>query len=239
MSRLHRRKPVLPALLLTVTFSDNLYAEVDLLPDYLSGGVSYNTEAHEAAYVETGWQLNPDWRISARLEQGEYSGKHNVSLVTFAESFEHSSIGLFAERRLPFISGLTAVAGVIHSDKSSSWVSAPQNNVVYEINGRYYSGLNLGQPEATVKYEPLTPYAGLAWSSLRPGQKGWGVSIEVGALFNPDPEVTIKSENPSGLELLNADLQSDVNEYVEQLRDENEFFSEVSPRAGIAAVYQF
>ena len=235
----------LPLLLLIAACSEHLYAAGgDFIPDYVGGGASYNEEAHEAAYVETGWQVNPDWQISARFEQGSYNGKHTVSLVEFNESFEHNSFGLFVERRIPFIRGLKAIAGVVHSDKTSSWVSAPQSGAVYEINGIYYSGLNLGQPQATVSYEPVTPYAGLAWSSLNPGKRGWGVSIEVGALFNSDPEVTIKADNTVGLSaasaaLLDAGLLNDVNEYVEQLRNENEFFSEVSPRASVSVVYQF
>ena len=226
-------------LLLAVLRCSSALADSRWQPDYVSGGFSHTADAREGVIIEAGWKISDDWRFKTRLERGFYSREQTISLVEFSESFKRNSIGLFAERKMSFAPDFSLALGVVHFDKASSWVANPKTTAVYQLNDRYYSGLNLGKPEATVSYRDLVPYLGVSWSSLGTDEAGWGLSADIGVLFNLDPTLKIKSDNPSGLPLLNADLQHEADQYVERLRRDDEFLKDVSPRVGIAAIYQF
>lgn len=225
--------------LIPLLYGGFLHAAPAWQPSSIGGGISYTDDAHDALNIEVGWQFNSNWRIKVQLEQGLYSREHAVSLVSFAESFERKSFGVFAQRNLVSFPRVSLSAGLVHFDKASTWIASPERSAVYHLNGRSYSGLNLGRPEATVSYRTLIPYFGVSWSSLPPNKKGWGISANAGVMFNLDPELMIKSNNPSGLAYLNADLQHEADKYVERLKSEDEFLNNVAPRVGMAVIYQF
>ncbi len=225
--------------LLSVLGCNGALADNRWRPDYVSGGFSHTADAREGVSIEAGWQVSNDWRFKTRLERGFYSRERTISLVEFSESFERTSIGLFVERKLPFAADFSVTAGFVHFDEASSWIANPTATAVYQLNSRYYSGLNLGEPKATVSYRDVVPYLGLSWSNLRSGKTGWGVGADVGFFFNLDPALRIKSDNPSNLPLLNADLQYEADRYVERLRADDDFLKDVAPRVGITAIYQF
>ncbi|MGB1012251.1 MAG: hypothetical protein ACPGVP_21225 [Thiolinea sp.] len=213
--------------------------QADWQPDYVGAGATYTADAKNGLGVKLGWQLNADWDFTARLEHGVYERKHTVNLVEFDESFARTSVGVFAERLVPGTSGLRFVGGLLHFDKASEWAANPNVSAIYQLNGRYYSGLNLGNPKATIGYRPLIPFVGLSWTSGSPQQKGWALNVDAGVMFSLDPELAISSDNPSDLEFLNDDLQYEADTYVERLKTEGDFLESAAPRIGISAIYRF
>ncbi len=223
----------------TSVISSNVSADAVWPPIDASVGFSHTADAREGVSLTTGWRFNADWRLKVRFERNFHERAHNVSLVQFNESFKRNSISLLVERDIEAFPALSVAAGVVHFDTGSEWTANPTVSAIYELNNTYYYGSHLGSPEATINYNKLVPYLGLSWSSLRSNQTGWGLVAEAGFMFNLKPTLTLRSENPSDLVSLNADLQYAVDAYIKRLESSGAFLDNVVPRIGVAAIYQF
>lgn len=205
-------------------------------PEAIGIGVGYAKDAHKHIALEANWFANIDWQVRGRLEHGLYNRSHQVGWVEFSEDFERNSIGVFFDRKLT--KGWYLSGGLLHFDQASHWTASPKPDAVYRLNGRYYAGVQLGRPQAEVDYQPLVPYLGIRWTSSLPHSK-WSVDIEAGALFGLDPSLTMYSDNPANLPLLNADLQHEADKYVARLKAKGQFLEHTAPRASITAIYHF
>lgn len=205
-------------------------------PDSIGIGLGYAKDAHENLALEASWFEQADWQVRGRLEHGLYSRTHQIGWVEFAESFERTSLGLFVDRKLA--EGLYLSSGLLHFDQASHWTASPKADAVYKLNGRYYSGVQLGKPQADIDYQPIVPYLGIRWAASLPDPK-WSINVEAGALFGLDPSLTMYSDNPANLPLLNVDLQFEADKYVARLKSNGEFLERTAPRASITATYHF
>lgn len=204
--------------------------------DSIGIGLGYAKDAHENLALEASWFEQADWQVRGRLEHGLYSRTHQIGWVEFAESFERTSLGLFVDRKLA--EGLYLSSGLLHFDQASHWTASPKADAVYKLNGRYYSGVQLGKPQADIDYQPIVPYLGIRWAVSLPDPK-WSINVEAGALFGLDPSLTMYSDNPANLPLLNVDLQFEADKYVARLKSNGEFLERTAPRASITATYHF
>ena len=206
-------------------------------PETVGVGLAYTSDARESVALEAAWQTpQPDWRIRGKLEHGLYKRNQHLGWVAFEESFERNSIGIFIDRQLP--AGLYISGGLLHFDQASQWTASPKADAVYSLNGRYYAGIQLGKPEATISYQPLIPYLGMGWSTPL-SYKDWSVQFEAGALVGLDPKLTMRSNNPANLPFLNADLQYEADRYVDRLKTDKQFLDSTAPHASITAIYHF
>lgn len=222
--------------LMLVCLGQSQLSLATLLPESIGIGLGYAKDAHENIALEASWFEQADWQVRGRLEHGLYSRTHQIGWVEFAESFERNSLGLFVDRKLA--EGLYLSSGLLHFDQASHWVASPRADAVYKLNGRYYAGIQLGKPQADIDYQPIVPYLGIHWAVSLPDPK-WSINAEVGVLFGLDPSLTMYSDNPANLPLLNTDLQFEADKYVARLKSNGEFLERTAPRASITATYHF
>nr|CAA6824842.1 MAG: Unknown protein [uncultured Thiotrichaceae bacterium] len=222
--------------LLSICLSSPTWA--DWQPDTVNFGAGYTADSRHSLALETGWKISPDWQLRTRIEHGLYDRKHSINHVKFDESFKRTSLGLFADKTLEVVPGLFISSGIMHFNQASKWTAHPEAGAIYKLNGRYYAGVNLGQPKAETSYRSLVPYLGLGWRSVADKNR-WSFQAEAGVLFNLDPELRIRSDNPTGLPLLNEDLQFEADQYVDRLKRDKQFLDDTAIRIGISVTYNF
>lgn len=92
--------------------------------------------------------------------------------------------------------------------------------------------------KGTVNFNTFAPYVGLGWSSSNPGEAGWGVSLDLGVMFQGTPDVSeLYVEDPwgSGNDPVVIDFMAGEQQAVQDELDKFEYY----PVASISLNYKF
>jgi hypothetical protein len=102
-----------------------------------------------------------------------------------------------------------------------------------------YSNLpDLAHVKGTVDFNTFAPYVGLGWSSSNPGEAGWGISLDLGVMFQGTPDVSeLYIDDPWGLgkEPAVTDFLADEQQSVQDELDKFQYY----PVASISLNYKF
>ncbi len=87
-------------------------------------------------------------------------------------------------------SGAFRLTGGLYLNGNEVTVDGTYRQDLIPIEYQQYAGLtDLAHVQGTVEFNSLAPYAGLGWSSNHE-DKGWGVSFDLGILFQGAPQVS-------------------------------------------------
>ena len=90
--------------------------------------------------------------------------------------------------------------------------------VGYLINGRAYTGAEIGSLSTEIGFSALAPYLGLGWGNAVGDGNRFGLVLDVGVLFQGPPKVHLKASGELAAdETLQSDLQSEEASLQEML----------------------
>lgn len=88
-----------------------------------------------------------------------------------------------------------------------------------EIGGTTYTPGEIGTLSGEVGFEKSVPYAGIGWGNAARG-RGLGFSLEIGAMFQGSPEVSLRGDGGlAGDPAFEDDLRREEEEAEEDLED--------------------
>lgn len=124
--------------------------------------------------------------------------------------------------------GFRLTGGLVYNATDVTGRSLPPASGSYDIGGVLVPAAILGTLDADVEFDPIVPYAGLGWGRAPGSGSGFGVTLDLGVMFQGEGEVTLTPRIPAGsplndplarqaLQILidreERDLQEDVNDY--------------------------
>lgn len=109
--------------------------------------------------------------------------------------------------------------------------SKPEIDV--EIGDTTYPGVRAGTIDGNVDFRTVAPYLGLGWGPSP--EKRWGVTFDVGVLFQGSPKVDLTA---SGAISLLPGFQEDLAQEEQKVQDELEGF-QYYPIIGLGVYYRF
>lgn len=124
--------------------------------------------------------------------------------------------------------GFRLTGGLVYNGTDVTGHSLPPASGSYDIGGVPVPVSILGTLDADVEFDPIVPYAGLGWGRAPGSGSGFGVTLDLGVMFQGEGEVTLTPRIPAGsplndplarqalqvlLDREEQDLQEDVNDY--------------------------
>lgn len=118
--------------------------------------------------------------------------------------------------------------GLVYNSTEITGSSVAPASGLYEIGGVLVPASLLGTLDAKVDFDPVVPYAGLGWGRAPGSGSGFGLTLDLGVLFQGRGEVTLTPVIPAGsplneplarqalqilIEREEQELQTDVNDY--------------------------
>lgn len=124
--------------------------------------------------------------------------------------------------------GFRLTGGLVFNNTEVTGSSLPPASGFYDIGGVPVPVEILGTLDGKVDFDPIVPYAGLGWGRAPGSGSGFGVTLDLGVIFQGEGEVTLTPIIPAGSPLNNPvarealqilidreerDLQNDVADY--------------------------
>lgn len=169
---------------------------------------------------------------------GQIQGRLGVHGYNYSERREASDIEYDGEASLrtanafvdwhPGGRGFRLTGGLVFNNTEVTGSSLPPASGFYDIGGVPVPAALLGTLDAKVDFDPIVPYAGLGWGRAPGSGSGFGVTLDLGVIFQGEGEITLTPVIPAGSPLNNPvarealqilidreerELQDDVDDY--------------------------
>jgi hypothetical protein len=153
--------------------------------------------------------------LNARIGFGLFSYSKNLSTssANYDATLKLENFDLLADY-FPFAnSGFRVTGGaVLNYNKVDATARANSGNV-YTFNGNSYTSSQAGTINGRVDYRKVAPYIGLGWGNALSKDSNWGVTADVGLMYQGSPSASLSSSgctaSASVCSSLNSDLQQE------------------------------
>ena len=185
-----------------------------------------------------------DWSLSGKLStlglsmevgrpiSGNLSGRLSANLFSYDDTITESGIdydvsldlksaGLLFDWHPGSSAFRLTVGGYINGN--SAGLTAKSISGTFNINGTNYTATDVGSLTGSVDYGSTAPYLGIGWGNAGRGSKGWGMSWDLGVLYQGAPDVGLDVTCAPTLSAAQCTtLTNDVNAESQALRTEIE-----------------
>lgn len=162
--------------------------------------------------VEGTFGLSERFNLRVGANNYSYSMDETASGIQYDADLDLKSAALLLDWH-PFAGTFRLSAGLMHNKNALHLLATPTSDQT--IGGNTYTPADIGTLSGDVTFKKSVPYAGLGWgNAARPGR--FGVSFEIGALFQGKPDVTLRA---SGGAVSQLDLRAEEQEAEADLED--------------------
>jgi hypothetical protein len=122
----------------------------------------------------------------------------------------------------PFQGSFRTSAGLMYNNNKVSLGGQPTGGN-YIINGTSYSSTQVGSLQGDMSFNKVAPYIGIGWGNPAARGKGWGMTSDIGVLFQGNPKTSLVAtctpSTPSCTQLQNdaaaenTKLQNDLRNF--------------------------
>ena len=117
--------------------------------------------------------------------------------------------------------------GAVFNGNEVEGESLPPASGFYEIGDVQVPAALLGRLEGRVEWDSVAPYAGLGFGNPLGGDGGWSFGLDLGVIFQGEPQVTLTPvfapgsplDNPVGRALLRTQLDAEERNLEEEFAD--------------------
>lgn len=168
--------------------------------------------------VELG--LGSSDKFSTRIGLNSFTRKYNAnsSAVNYDFKLQLQTASLLGDW-YPFAGSFRTSGGVLYNNNKISLNAKPTNGN-YVINGANYTSAQIGTLQATLTFNKVAPYFGIGWGNPVAQDKGWGMTSDLGVLFQGKPKVDMTVTCASSCPQLQTDaaaentkLQNDLSNF--------------------------
>jgi hypothetical protein len=134
--------------------------------------------------------------------------------------------------------GFRLTGGLMFNGNRIDAAGLPNANGSYVINNRRYSASEAGRLDGRIDFRNLAPYLGVGWGKAPQAEKGWGVALDVGAMMQGRPRVSLATSGCTLPQPMCAQLAEDVSVERASLGDKVDNFR-VYPIIRAGVTYRF
>lgn len=157
--------------------------------------------------------------LNARLQVNgfNYNATVNGTDFTTDASLKLFSAGAIADY-YPFAGKFRLSAGMYYNANKITVVGVPTAAGTFTFNGTTYTSASIGSVNSTIDFNKVAPYVGLGWGDSVSDGSPFGVSFELGALYQGTPKTTLTTSNTvaglaADIEAERVKLQNDLNSF--------------------------
>lgn len=178
--------------------------------------------------------ISDDFGLRFNVNGLSYSREEEIDDINYDGELDLMTAGVLVDY-YPFDTSFRLSAGAYYNNNAFSGVAKPSGAVTIEINGVEYSDSDVGQLDAEVTFNKVSPYIGMGWGN-NVTEKGWGFTFDLGVMYHgaPDADLDVTINNP----MLEAQIRDDVEAEKESLLNDIEDFK-FYPVIMLGANYRF
>lgn len=156
--------------------------------------------------VEGTTALSQNINLRVGINNYSYSFDETASNIRYNADVDLQSGGLIFDWH-PFAGTFRLSAGWLYNKNAAHLTTTPTSNVT--IGNNTYTPAQVGTLSGDLKFKKNAPYLGLGWGNAVAKGGPFGVTFEIGALFQGNPAVTLRSSNGA---VSQADLQREAQD---------------------------
>lgn len=160
--------------------------------------------------------FSPSFTARAGINGYNYSADTVQSGIDYHAKLKLNTFSLLGDW-YPFDGAFRATFGLMYNRNEGDLTARP-NNGQFVINGVSYAATDVGTLYSKVTFKKIAPYFGIGWGNPAAAGKGWGMTADVGVLYQGTPQASLTAVCGSGINaLICAQLQSDTQQEQAQL----------------------
>ncbi len=173
--------------------------------------------------------------LNARLGVNylNFSSSETVNEVDYDLDLDFGSVALFLDWH-PFNGIFRLTGGAMFNGNEMELSGRPSSAV--SVGDHRYTASQVGAITGTMEFDGLAPYLGIGWSSVHPQEKGWGIALDLGVLFQGSP--TLASLRADGTARDNPLFQEDLQKEKAKIEDDIDGYR-YYPVVSVMATYKF
>ena len=152
----------------------------------------------------------------------KYTRNATVSSVNYDADAQLRTVSILGDW-YPFAGSFHASAGLMYNDNQAKYDGVPTGGT-YLINGKTFQSTDVTSLSGTLSFDNVSPYLGIGWGNPVAKDKGWGMSTDIGVLFQGSPNTTLAATcsptalpgacpTQADLDAQNAQMQNDLKNY--------------------------
>lgn len=111
----------------------------------------------------------------------------------------------------PWAGKFRATAGAVYNGNKATITAQPTGGGSYVFNGVTYTSSQVGSFAGEMTFNSVAPYLGFGWGNPAAQDKQWGMTMDIGVLFQGSPKVTNTVTCGAGVPALTcSQMQSNV-----------------------------
>jgi FecR protein len=155
--------------------------------------------------------------FGARIGYNAFTYKYNTNLssVNYDLNLKLQSVSILGDW-YPFSGSFRTSAGVVYNNNQANLTGIPGAGG-FTINGVTYTSVSSVQ--STMSFNKVAPYLGIGWGNPVASDKGWGMTSDIGVLFQGSPKTdltiacTAGCPTASDVAAENAKMQNDLKNF--------------------------
>jgi hypothetical protein len=154
--------------------------------------------------------------INIDLNTFSYDTTENENNIDYDFEFDLQTIGLLGNYH-PFGGSFRLTAGMYINNNEFNLTGKPNAGGTFEIGNATYTAAQVGTLTGRVAFDSTAPYVGIGWGN-RP-EKHFGFTLDIGALYQGSPELTLQATGALANPALAADVERERQELQNDLDD--------------------
>lgn len=167
-----------------------------------------------------------------------YTRNANSGTVNYDFKLQLKTASLLADW-YPFEGSFRASGGLMYNNNKISLNALPSGGS-YNINGVSYTNANVGSLQGTLTFNKAAPYLGIGWGNPVATDKGWGMLIDFGVMFQGQPKTNLTVTCGTAIVATPACTQLQADAAAENAKLENDLSNyKLWPVVSIGISYQW
>ncbi len=162
-----------------------------------------------------------------------FTSSETVNDVDYDLDLDFNSLSLLLDWHP--LNGIFRITGGAMINGNELALSGKSKNSSH-IGDHDYSAAQIGTITGTMEFDEFAPYLGIGWSTVHPQEKGWGIALDLGVLFQGSP--TISSLTATGPLAGNAAFLADLEKEKQEIEDDIDSYR-YYPVVSVIATYKF
>jgi hypothetical protein len=129
-------------------------------------------------------------------------------------------------------------AGLVYNGNRFDAVGRPNATGTFTLNGDVFTAAEVGTLNGRIDFRKIAPYIGIGWGNAVAETRGWGITADLGVMFQGAPRSNLASTGCTGSVALCTQLAADVAAENQSLKDKLRDYR-YYPVARVGARYAF
>ncbi|MDD4911244.1 MAG: hypothetical protein PHP57_03030 [Sideroxydans sp.] len=139
----------------------------------------------------------------------------------------------------PWAGKFRTTLGAVYNGNKAAITAQPVGGGSYVFNGQTYSSADVGSFSGEMTFNSVAPYLGIGWGNPAAQDKQWGMTMDIGVLFQGSPKISNAVTCGAGVPALTcAQMQSDVAAGAAKLEADTKDFKYL-PVVNLGISYRF